>query len=90
VYATSKAHIEVVEVAPRLHLLHDLLAERPYTTEEEQQQQQEEEGTGGTYHDQGTHAHSHGDDVAMGCDQAAHRAGCYTLEQLLERVQVGG
>jgi hypothetical protein len=77
VYATSKAHIEVVEVAPRLQPLHELLAERPYSSEEE-------EGTQGP----GAQPQCVGDDTSMACDQGGTGQGCYTLDQLLERVQV--
>ncbi|KAL6761323.1 sister chromatid cohesion protein Dcc1 [Haematococcus lacustris] len=46
VHASTKAHIEVVECAPRLERLQQLLAERPYGAEDEEAEEEEEEAPG--------------------------------------------
>ncbi|KAJ9506644.1 hypothetical protein QJQ45_003728 [Haematococcus lacustris] len=46
VHASTKAHIEVVECAPRLERLQQLLAERPYGAEDEEAEEEEEAAPG--------------------------------------------
>ncbi|WIA31014.1 hypothetical protein OEZ86_001054 [Tetradesmus obliquus] len=85
--ATAKAHIELVEVAPRLDMLPQLLG-RPYSLEDEEEPAAAAAAAG----DDAAAGGVDGDDADMmdaegpGAAETSSRCGC-TTEQLLSRVQ---
>eukprot|EP00775_Hariotina_reticulata_P009935 gene9935-10090_t len=84
--ATATAHIELVEVAPNLDQLTQLLGDRPYSLEDE-----EDEAAIDANGDQMEMDNMPTPSGTMGCDNTSicskRPAGCFTTQELLLKVQ---